>query len=75
MLIFEILYKNPSILQPNPLFELEAGEGAQERLGRGGFRSAIQVASSKLLVFFSHEHFVLFCLTRLHPHSSAGFSI
>ena len=43
MLIFEILYKNPSILQPNPLFELEAGEGAQERLGRGVFRSAIQV--------------------------------
>ena len=44
MLIFEILYKNPSILQPNPLFELEAGEGAQERLGRGVFRSAIQVS-------------------------------
>ena len=44
MLIFEILFKNPSILQPNPLFELEAGEGAQERLGRGVFRSAIQVS-------------------------------
>ena len=43
MLIFEILFKNPSILQPNPLFELEAGDGAQERLGRGVFRSAIQV--------------------------------
>ena len=55
MLIFEILYKNPSILQPNPLFELEAGEGAQERLGRGVFRSAIQVGSfnfpSNLLTF------------------------
>ena len=43
MIIFEILFKNPSILQPNPLFELEAGDGAQERLGRGVFRSAIQV--------------------------------
>jgi len=41
------LYKNPSILQPNPLFELEAGEGAQERLGRGVFRSAIQAASTQ----------------------------
>ena len=47
MLIFEILYKNPAILQPNPLFELEAGEGAQERLGRGVFRSAIQVQFEK----------------------------
>ena len=75
MLIFEILYKNPSILQPNPLFELEAGEGAQERLGRGVFRSAIQVGSLKLLAFFNHAHFVFFYLTRLHPHSSPGFSI
>ena len=50
MLMFEILYKNPSILQPNPLFELEAGEGAQERLGRGVFRSAIQVSSFNLAV-------------------------
>ena len=57
MLIFEILYKNPSILQPNPLFELEAGEGAQERLGRGVFRSAIQVSSLNLAFYWAR----LFC--------------
>ena len=70
MLIFEILFKNPSILQPNPLFELEAGEGAQDRLGRGVFRAAIQVNLTSCLLNF---HF--FVWTRLPQHSSAGFSI
>ena len=71
MLIFEILYKNPSILQPNPLFELEAGEGAQERLGRGVFRSAIQVGC----LDFASLQVLISPLTRRPPHSSAGFSI
>jgi hypothetical protein len=44
MIMFEVLFKNPSILQPNPLFELEAGESAQEKLARGAFRSAMQAA-------------------------------
>ena len=47
MIIFEILFKNPLILQPNPMFELECGEGAQERLGRGVLRAAIQAARTK----------------------------
>ena len=46
MLFFEVLYKNPSILQPGPMFELEAGEGAQERLGRGVVRAAVQGAAT-----------------------------
>ena len=42
MLLFEVLYKNPSILQPGAMFELEAAEGAQERLARGVVRAAVQ---------------------------------
>ena len=66
MLMFEILYKNPSILQPNPLFELEAGEGAQERLGRGVFRSAIQVSSFNLaLELINGECLLLYLCTEI----------
>ena len=33
MIVFEVLYKNPCILQPSPMYELEAGEEAASRLG------------------------------------------
>lgn len=47
MTLFEILFKNPCILQPSPMFELETKGGEEERFGRSVWKTNNQSVRTK----------------------------
>jgi len=48
MLVFEVLYKNPHLLQPSPMFELEVGGGGEDHC-RSVWRAASQGARTSFI--------------------------